>query len=110
MATNQLKSLSKLVNIPIKSHQDELYLIRLGIFDLPSWFLLHHAYHPLASMSLRELQEEPDRLEEQQNQMEQDVKKKVYDHNDIFIKSQDCFTDIHHNVFFNLDLYRDDPQ
>ncbi|KAK8794649.1 hypothetical protein WA158_001630 [Blastocystis sp. Blastoise] len=80
MATNQLQSLSKLLNLPINGHQDELYLIRL------------------ASLSLKELQEEPNYLQDQHLSLESELKKDLYEKNDVFVDSQQCFTNLTKNI------------
>ena len=76
MATTQLASLSKLIDIPIDSHYDESYIIRL------------------ASMSLRELLDEPSRLEMKANSLEREIQTKAIEQNEVFEKAQKCFSDV----------------
>ncbi|KAK8798630.1 hypothetical protein WA588_003710 [Blastocystis sp. NMH] len=76
MATTQLASLSKLLKIPIDSHYDESYIIRL------------------ASMSLQELLDEPARLETKADSLEREIQTKAIEQNEVFEKAQRCFSEV----------------
>ncbi|KAK8800477.1 hypothetical protein JH06_0992 [Blastocystis sp. subtype 4] len=76
MATTQLASLSRLLNIPIESNYDESYIIRL------------------ASMSLQELLEEPSRLENKADSLEREIQTKAIEQNAVFEKAHSCFSDV----------------
>ena len=87
MATTQLNSLSKLLNIPIENHYDESYIIRLG-----KVYLI--VISPVASMSLQELLDEPSRLETKADSLEREIQTKAIEQNEIFEMAQTCFSKV----------------
>ena len=94
MATTQLNSLSKLLNIPIESHYDESYIIRLGM-------LYSKILTDVASMSLQELLDEPARLETKADSLEREIQTKAIEQNEIFEKAQTCFSSVIEKVVCN---------
>lgn len=48
----------------------------------------------LASMSLRELIDEPTRLEMKADSLEREIQTKAIEQNEVFEKAQTCFTDV----------------
>ena len=87
MATTQLNSLSKLLNIPIENHYDESYIIRLGMFSMSVISII-------ASMSLQELLDEPSRLEMKADSLEREIQTKAIEQNEMFEMAQTCFSKV----------------
>ena len=95
MATTQLNSLSKLLNIPIENHYDESYIIRLGK-------LSRIAVSVIASMSLQELLDEPTRLEMKADSLEREIQTKAIEQNEMFEMAQTCFSKVVEKVGFGF--------